>query len=377
MRSVWIRWAVPLFLLAFSSITHAEYGVNMTPGVTDISQSVYDLHMIVFWICVVIGIVVFGVMFWSMFKYRKSQGAVPAKFHESTTVEIIWTLIPVIILVAMAVPATSTLREIYNVEESDIDIKITGYQWKWRYDYINDDVGFFSSLTTPQEQINNQEEKGENYLLEVDEPLVIPINKKIRFLVTSNDVIHAWWVPAFAVKKDAIPGFINEAWTKVNTPGIYRGQCAELCGKDHGFMPIVVKAVEEPEYQAWLLAKQEKAKAAIALASQQSTQQWSLEDLMAKGETVYNTSCAMCHQPGGEGIPPAFPALKGSAIAMGAVEDHINMVVHGKPGSAMQAFGAQLSDIDLAAVITYERNAWGNNMKDSVSPQDVAKAKGN
>ena len=377
MRSVWIRWAVPFFLWAFSSITKAEYGVNMTPGVTDISQSVYDLHMIVFWICVVIGVVVFGVMFWSMFKYRKSQGAVPAKFHESTTVEIIWTLIPVIILVAMAVPATSTLIEIYDVEESDIDIKITGYQWKWRYDYINDDVGFFSTMSTPQDQIDNKEAKGENYLLEVNEPLVIPINKKIRFLVTSNDVIHAWWIPAFAVKKDAIPGFINEAWTKVNTPGIYRGQCAELCGKDHGFMPIVVKAVEESEYKAWLLDKQEKGKAETLLAAEQSAQQWSMEDLMAKGETVYNTSCAMCHQPGGEGIPPAFPALKGSAIAMGAVKDHINMVVHGKPGSAMQAFGAQLSDIDLAAVITYERNAWGNDMKDSVSPQDVAKAKGN
>jgi len=377
MRSVWIRWAVPFFLLAFSSITRAEYGVNMTPGVTDISQSVYDLHMIVFWICVVIGVVVFGVMFWSMFKYRKSQGAKPAQFHESTTVEIIWTLIPIIILVAMAVPATSTLREIYNVEESDIDIKITGYQWKWRYDYINDDVGFFSSMSTSQEQINNKETKGDNYLLEVDEPLVIPINKKIRFLVTSNDVIHSWWIPAFAVKKDAVPGFINEAWTKVNTPGIYRGQCAELCGKDHGFMPIVVKAVEEPEYIPWLLARQEKAKADTLLASQQSAQQWSLEDLMAKGETVYNTACAMCHQANGEGIPPAFPALKGSAIAMGAIEDHIDIVINGKPGTAMQAFGQQLNDVELAAVITYERNAWGNDKKDMVSPQDIAKAKGN
>jgi len=377
MRSVWIRWAVPFFLLAFSSITKAEYGVNMTPGVTDISQSVYDLHMIVFWICVVIGIVVFGVMFWSMFKYRKSQGAKPAQFHESTLVEIIWTIIPVIILVAMAIPATSTLREIYDVEESDIDIKITGYQWKWRYDYINDEVGFFSSLSTPQDQINNQEAKSDNYLLEVDEPLVIPVNKKIRFLVTSNDVIHSWWVPAFAVKKDAIPGFVNEAWTKVNTPGIYRGQCAELCGKDHGFMPIVVKAVEEPEYKAWLLAKQEKAKAETLLASQQSAQQWSLEDLMTRGETVYNTACAMCHQANGEGIPPAFPAIKGSAIAMGSIENHISIVLNGKPGTAMQAFGQQLNDVDLAAVITYERNAWGNDKKDMVSPQDIAKAKGN
>ncbi len=373
LRWIKLRWAIPVFLLTLASTSKAEYGLNMTPGVTDISQSVYSLHMIIFWICVVIGIIVFGVMFWSMFKYRKSKGAKPAQFHESTTVEVIWTLIPVIILVAMAVPATSTLKEMYDVTESDIDIKITGYQWKWQYEYINDDVSFFSSLSTPQDQINNEAPKGENYLLEVDEPLVIPINKKVRFLVTSNDVIHSWWVPAFAVKKDAIPGFINEAWTKVNEPGIYRGQCAELCGKDHGFMPIVVKAVEEPEYQAWLLAKQESAKAEAALASQQ----WSMEDLMAKGEAVYNTNCAACHQQNGEGIPPAFPALKGSAIAIGAVENHIDIVVNGKPGTSMQAFAAQLSDVDLAAVITYERNAWGNNKGDSVSPQDIAKAKGN
>ena len=368
-----LRWAISVFLLLCASTSQAEYGVNMTPGVTDISQSVYSLHMIIFWICVVIGIVVFSVMFWSMFKYRKSQGAKPAQFHESTTVEIIWTLIPIIILVAMAVPATSTLKEMYDVTESDIDIKITGYQWKWQYEYINDDVSFFSNLSTPQDQINNEATKGEHYLLKLDEPLVIPINKKVRFLVTANDVIHSWWVPAFAVKKDAIPGFINEAWTKVNEPGIYRGQCAELCGKDHGFMPIVVKAVEEPEYQAWLAAKQEKAKAEALLASQV----WSMEDLMAKGEKVYNTNCAACHQQNGMGIPPAFPGLKGSAIAIGPIEAHIDIVVNGKPGSAMQAFAAQLSDVDLAAVITYERNAWENNTGDSVSPQDIAKAKGN
>ncbi|WP_406803179.1 cytochrome c oxidase subunit II [Alkalimarinus alittae] len=368
-----VQWFTSAFLLALASTSQAEYEVNMTPGVTDISQSVFSLHMVIFWICVVIGIAVFGVMFWSMFKYRKSQGAKPAQFHESTTVEIIWTLIPIIILVAMAVPATSTLKEMYDTTESDIDIKITGYQWKWQYDYINDDVSFFSNLSTPQDQISNETTKGENYLLEVDEPLVIPINKKIRFLVTANDVIHSWWVPAFAVKKDAIPGFINEAWTKVNEPGIYRGQCAELCGNNHGFMPIVVKAVEEPEYLAWLAEKQAKAKAEALQASQV----WSMDDLMAKGEAVYNTNCAACHQQNGMGIPPAFPALKGSPVAIGPSEDHINIVVKGKPGTAMQAFAAQLSDVDLAAVITYERNAWGNNTGDSVSPQDIAKAKGN
>ncbi|MCG8610139.1 MAG: c-type cytochrome, partial [Pseudomonadales bacterium] len=249
--------------------------------------------------------------------------------------------------------------------------KITGYQWKWQYEYINDGVGFFSNLSTPQDQIYNREEKGEHYLLEVDEPLVIPINKKVRFLVTANDVIHSWWVPALAVKKDAIPGFINESWAMAKEPGVYRGQCAELCGKDHGFMPIVVKAVTEPEYQSWLGAKQEKARLELAAANKV----WSMEELMEKGEKVYNTMCAACHQQNGAGIPPAFPALKGSAIALGPVNKHIEMVVNGVSGTAMQAFGAQLSDVDLAAVITYERNAWGNNKGDLVLPKDIAAAK--
>lgn len=354
-------------VLLFSPLASAEWGLNMPVGVTDTSAAVYDLHMIIFYICVVISIIVFGVMFWSIFHHRKSRGAEAEQFHESTLVEIIWTIIPVIILVVMAIPATGTLMDMYDTSESDIDIQVTGYQWKWRYKYLNEDVDFFSVLTTPQEQIKNQQDKNSNYLLEVDNALVLPINKKIRFLFTSNDVIHSWWVPDLAVKKDAIPGFINESWTRINTPGIYRGQCAELCGKDHGFMPIVVKAVTETEYQAWL-AQQGVQKAATAAASKQD---WSLEQLVEKGEEVYNKNCMACHQATGAGIPPVFPALKGSPIALGPIKDHLNIVVNGKKGSAMAGYGSQLSAVEIAAVITYERNAWENNMGDKASPADV------
>ncbi len=368
MRSSLLRWALVICSTAlFASMASAEYGLNMPTGVTDVSQSVYDLHMTIFWICVAIGIVVFGVMFYSIFKHRKSKGAVAAKFHESTTVEIVWTIIPVIILVAMAWPATTTLIEMYDTSDSDVDIKITGYQWKWRYEYLGEGVDFFSNLSTPKEEIYNAAAKNENYLLEVDNELVVPVNKKIRFLITANDVIHSWWVPEFAVKKDAIPGFINESWTRINEPGIYRGQCTELCGKDHGFMPVVVRAVEQEEYDQWLLAKQEAAKAEAELAKLTFT----LEEQMERGKKVYETNCAACHQANGAGIPPAFPALKGSAVALGPVEKHLDVVVNGVGGTAMQAYGSQLSDVDLAAVVTYERNAWGNDTGDNVSAKDV------
>jgi len=351
----------------FAADVSAEYGLNMPVGVTDVSQSVFDLHMQIFWICVAIAVVVFGVMFYSIFKHRKSKGAVAAQFHESTTVEIIWTIIPVIILVLMAWPATTTLIEMYDTSDSDVDIKITGYQWKWRYEYIGQDVDFFSNMSTPKDEIYNRAEKNENYLLEVDNELVIPVNKKVRFLITANDVIHSWWVPDFAVKKDAIPGFINESWTRVNETGIYRGQCTELCGKDHGFMPVVVRVVEQEEYDTWIATKQAEAKAAAALAKLTFT----LEEQMERGEKVYATNCAACHQANGSGIPPSFPALKGSAIALGPVDEHIKRVVSGVAGSAMQAYGAQLSEVDLAAVITYERNAWGNDTGDNVSAKDI------
>ncbi|WXL26099.1 cytochrome c oxidase subunit II [Ectopseudomonas mendocina] len=359
-------WMGFLLLLVFSP-AHAGWGVNMTPGATEVSRSVFDLHMTIFWICVVIGVIVFGAMFWSMLVHRRSVGQEPAHFHESTTVEILWTVIPLLILVLMAIPATKTLIDIYDTSESDLDIQITGYQWKWHYKYLGEDVEFFSNLTTPKDQITNKVEKGEHYLLEVDEPLVVPAGAKVRFLITAADVIHSWWVPALAVKKDAIPGFINESWTRVEEPGIYRGQCTELCGKDHGFMPVVVEVKSKEDYATWLAERKEKAAAEKELTSKE----WTLEELMARGEKAYNTTCAACHQANGEGLPPMFPALKGSTIAKGPAAEHIEIVFNGKQGTAMAAFGKQLSEVDLAAIITYERNAWGNAVGDMVTPKEI------
>ncbi|WP_022962067.1 cytochrome c oxidase subunit II [Halopseudomonas pelagia] len=360
-------WLSGLFMLALSGTVSAGWSFNMPRGVTEISRSVFDLHMLIFWICVVIGVIVFGIMFWSMFMHRKSRGAVPAKFHENVGVEVLWTVIPLLILVGMAVPATKTLIEIYDAEEADIDILITGYQWRWQYSYLGEDVAFMSNMITPREEINNLTTKNENYLLEVDEPLVVPVGKKIRFLVTAADVIHSWWVPALAVKKDAIPGFVNEAWTRIEEPGIFRGQCTELCGRDHGFMPVVVEAKSQEDYDIWLAEKKEAA----AQEAELREKDWTLEELMVRGEQVYSRACAACHQPGGEGLPPMFPALKGSEMALTDMPAHIDIVVNGKSGTSMAAFGAQLSETDIAAVITYERNAWGNDTGEIVAPLDI------
>ena len=368
----WAAWTAALPLLLGSGLALADWAaVNMPVGVTEISRSVYELHMLIFWICVAIGVLVFGAMLISMLLHRKSVGAKPANFHESPLLEVAWTLIPLAILVAMAVPATSTLRDMYDASDADLDIMVRGYQWKWQYTYLNDnpeeEVQFMSALLTPQAEIQNQAAKGEHYLLDVDNPLVIPINKRVRFLITAQDVIHAFWVPDFAVKKDAIPGFVHEAWTIVEEPGVYRGQCAELCGKDHGFMPIVVQAVPQAEYDAWLASKQEEAR----LAYQTVGREWSLAELMEKGEAVYLQHCVACHQVNGQGIPPAFPSLVGVGTSVGDLKEHSDIVLHGKAGTAMQAFSAQLNPAELAAVITYERNAWGNNMGDLVQPRDI------
>ncbi|MEE8342185.1 MAG: cytochrome c oxidase subunit II [Gammaproteobacteria bacterium] len=349
----------------------ADYGLNMTQGVTPISHDIYDLHMLIFWICVVIGIAVFGTMIYSIFYHRKSKSAVAVDFHESTTVEIIWTTIPFVILVAMAVPATKTLLALEDTRNAELTIKITGYQWKWKYDYLEDDISFFSSLSTDRDEIANKAAKGENYLLEVDNPVVVPVNKKIRFLMTSADVIHSWWVPDLAVKQDAIPGFINDSWAEIKTPGVYRGQCAELCGRDHGFMPIVVIAKTEDEYREWVVAR----KAGQVAKAGASEKVWTKEDLMAYGEKTYNTACAACHKVNGQGTPGAFPAIAGSPIATGDVAGHINIVMVGKAGTAMQAFGEQLGDVDIAAVITYQRNAFGNDTGDVIQPSDIKAAR--
>jgi cytochrome c oxidase subunit II len=366
------RFIVACLLMTSSLCAWAETKYNMPEGVTEISRSVYSLHMTIFWICVAIAVVVFGVMFWSIIHHRKSKGAQAAHFHENTAVEILWTLIPIAILIAMAIPATATLIKMYDTGDADIDIQITGYQWKWHYKYLSEEVEFFSSLSTPREQIENKSEKGQHYLLEVDNPLVIPTGAKVRFLLTSNDVIHSWWVPSMAVKKDAIPGFINEAWTRVEEPGLFRGQCAELCGKDHGFMPIVVEAKSPADFKQWIEAQRAAKQAKVEQAAVASAKSWSHDELMQEGEKVYARTCAVCHQPSGVGMPPVFPALIKSPITTGDVNAHIAIVLHGKSGTAMQAFAKQLSAAEIAAVITYERNAWGNNTGDTVTPQQVS-----
>jgi cytochrome c oxidase subunit 2 len=310
-------------------------------------------------------------MFYAMLFHRKSKGAKPANFHESVKVEIAWTVIPFIILIIIAVPAAKTLIAMEDASKPDVTILVTGSQWKWNYRYMDNDVEYYSRLATQPEQISGKLEKGENYLLEVDRPLVIPIDKKVRFLITSDDVIHSWWVPDFAIKQDANPGFINDAWARVNEPGIYRGQCAELCGKDHGFMPIVVIAKEPAEYDKWITQQEAMQQQAQAEEQRLLSMNMSKEDLMATGENVYMANCAACHMPNGEGLPGVFPALKGSAIALNDMAAHINIVLNGKSGSSMAAFSNQLGMSDIAAVITYERNAWGNDTGDLVQAKDI------
>jgi cytochrome c oxidase subunit 2 len=372
-NKLWSGVALTL-LAALPALGLAAPQMNMTQGVTDISRDTYGLHMTIIWVCVAIAVIVYGVLVFSLIKYRKSKGAVPATFYHSTKAEIVWTLIPFIILIAMAIPATQVLTATYDTSDAKLDVLITGYQWRWQYRYLSGDgqeVVFFSNLSTPQEQIDNKAEKGEHYLLEVDEPLVIPVHTKVRFLLTAADVIHSWWVPAFAIKKDAIPGFVNEAWVNVNEPGIYRGQCAELCGQQHGFMPIVVKVVEQAEFDAWLAEKQ----AAAAAIAELTSREWTQEQLIAEGQTTYNTFCVACHQPTGLGLPPAFPALSGSPVATGPIEKHIDVVLHGRAGTAMAAYGALLNPIQLAGVITFERNALGSNrVGDMVTPAEILQA---
>jgi cytochrome c oxidase subunit II len=343
-------------------------GWNMPVGVTDLSREIYTLHMTIFWICVIIGVIVFGVMFYSLFKYRRSRGAKAANFHEHTTVEVIWTTIPLLILVGMAVPATATLKKMYDTSDAELDVMVIGQQWRWRYEYLGEDVAFNSSMSTPRAQIRGEEPRGEHYLLEVDNPLVLPINRKVRFLMTADDVIHSWWVPDFAVKQDTIPGFVNENWVRINEPGIYRGQCAELCGMDHGFMPIVVHAMEEEEFDTWLAERKEEAEEE-ALGVDRD---WEMDELMERGETVYASICASCHQPEGQGAAPAFPALAGNQQLIDDLDWHLDVIINGVSGTAMPAFRSTLNPVEIAAVTTWTRNAWGNDTGDAVQPAEVA-----
>jgi len=415
-----------IFGLLMASMAHAEYGMNLTKGVTDFSREVYGLHMIVFWICLVIAVLVFGVMIYSMFAHRKSKGVTAAQFSHSTKAEVIWTIIPILILVVMAIPATTALINMEAPRQLDANgnpvlddngntipvqmemtIKVTGFQWMWKYDYMGEGVSFYSRLKADSNAARQANptvklEEVENYLLDVDKPLVIPVNTNIRILLTSNDVIHSWWVPEFGWKRDAIPGYVNEAWTNVKEVGTYRGQCAELCGKDHGFMPIVVHAISKEDYSVWLndqkgdeVGRSETAVAVNVDTTDESTAEmdaiveddlqevavveeeteWTQADLMTKGQEVYNIQCATCHQTSGQGMGDVFPALNGSSVVNGDIDENIKIVVFGKAGTAMAPFDSRLSESDIAAAITYIRNAWDNTAKDAVQPADVKRIK--
>ncbi|NIN36061.1 MAG: cytochrome c oxidase subunit II [Gammaproteobacteria bacterium] len=365
-----------MFSLLWAGTVSAEWGLNMTPGVTPISREVYDLHMLILYIVTAIGIIVFGVMFWSIIYHRKSKGAVAKQFHHNTFAEIAWTIIPILILVAMAIPATKTLIKMEQTGDAEITVKITGYQWKWKYDYLEDGLSFYSVLaqdSNEARQVGSSIDPAgvDHYLLDVDEPIVLPVGKKVRLLTTAADVIHAWWVPALGWKRDAIPGFINDNWAVIEEPGTYRGQCAELCGKDHGFMPIVLKAVPEAEYVAWV--EEKKAEAAARAAS--GDKEYSMEELMVNGEDLYNKNCASCHMANGQGVPGVFPSLLESQLTITSegLAEHIDRIINGK--GLMPAFGEQLSDADIAAVVTYERNAWGIDTGDIVQPADIKAAR--
>src|SRR5574340_1449887 len=365
MKSTW-QFGVGMLAQAGSGTALADYAYNLQTPASQVAQNVFHLHNLIMLVCLGIFVVVFGAMFYSLLKHRKSVGHQAAHFHENTTVEIIWTVIPFAILVGMAYPAAKVVIDMKDTSNPDMTVKITGYQWKWNYDYLNDGISFYSNLATPREQINGATAKGEHYLLEVDEPMVVPVGKRVRLLITANDVIHSWWLPAFSVKQDGIPGFIRDSWFKADKIGTYRGQCAELCGKEHGFMPIVVEAVEPQKDTQWV-AEQKKKSAATAV---DVNKVFTAEELKAEGEKVYAANCVACHMANGKGLPGTFPPLEGSKRANGPKADHINIVMNGKAGTAMAAF-KHLSDVQIAGVVTYERNSWGNTAGDVVQPSEI------
>ena len=349
----------------------ADYATGLQTPASPVAHLQFDLHNTVLWISLAIGAAVLAVTLYTIIRFRKSKGAKAATFHEHLGLEITWTIIPFIILIVIAIPATKALIQMHDVERSDITIKATGYQWKWKYDYPDEGIGFVSNLSTPKEQIYGDAPKGEHYLLEVDNPVVIPVGKKIRFLTTSNDVIHSFYVPELGIKKDSIPGFVNETWTMAERPGIYRGQCAELCGEGHGFMPVVVKAVPEAEYRIWVATPKSAQQAQQAAAGRV----WEKEELMARGSEVYAENCLMCHGDQGQGNPELLvPGLKGSKIATGPADGHIKLVMFGVEGTSMAGYRELLNNVDVAAVVTFERNSWGNNTGDVVQPSAIGAA---
>ena len=370
--------------LLFSGVAFAQVGdmpggpgvnqLNLTRGVTRIAGDIMDLHSLLLGICALIFVGVFGVMFYSIIMHRKSRGAVPAKFHESVGVEIAWTIIPFMIIIAMAVPATRAVVAMKDTSSADLSILVTGYQWKWGYEYLDgpaQGVKFLANLATPRDQIEGNAPKSDTYLMETDRHLVVPVNRKVRLVLTANDVIHSWMIPAFGVKQDAMPGVLRETWFRAERTGTYRGQCAELCGKDHAFMPIVVEVVDQAEFDRWA-AEQQKA---MLAAADDPTKTYEPADLLARGEKVYAANCVACHQANGKGLPPTFPALAGNeAMVLAAKDPQIEVVLNGRPGTAMAPFRDQLNDVEIAAVITYTRHAWGNDGKGAdpvVQPSDV------
>ena len=353
------------------TLAQATLDYNLQPPVTPVATEIFDLHVYIMAICALIFVGVFSVMFYSIFAHRKSKGHQAAQFHENTVVEVVWTVIPFLILLFMAVPATKTVLAMKDTSAPDLTIKVTGSQWKWNYDYLDDGFGFYSNLKTPPEQIEDLAPKGEHYLLEVDQPLVVPVGKKIRLLVTSSDVIHAWYLPAAGVQQDAIPGFVRDDWMKFDQTGTFRGQCAKICGKEHGFMPIVVEVKSADDYAQW--ATEQKKKAAAVADDPNKT--WDLQDLVARGAKVFAANCAACHQANGMGVAGAFPALDGSKVVTGPKDGQIKTVLNGvvKNGqpTAMVAWKGTLSDTDIAAVITYTRNSWGNHTGEAIQPAEV------
>ena len=371
-----LPWSIGPALALECAAAQAERQYNLQDPVTPIATQILDLHTYILWICVVIFIGVFAVMFYSIFAHRKSKGHQAAQFHENTLVEVVWTIIPFLILLFMAFPATKTILAMKDASAPDMTVKVTGYQWKWGYDYLDHGFGFYSNLSTPNQQIYGDQPKGEHYLLEVDNPMVVPVGKKVRVLITANDVIHSWSVPAFGVKQDAIPGFVRDSWFKAEKAGIYRGQCSELCGKEHGFMPIVVEVKTEADYAKWL----GEHKKAAAAAADDPNKVWDQRELVARGEKIFTANCAACHQADGKGVPGAFPALDGSKVVTGPKDGQIKTVLNGvtKNGqpTAMVPWRNTLSDIDIAAVITYTRNSWSNHTGETIQPSEVKADRG-
>jgi cytochrome c oxidase subunit 2 len=354
--------------------------LNLAEPANAIARGQIWLHEVLLWVCLLIFVGVFAVMFYSMWAHRKSRGAKPADFHESTSVEIAWTVVPFLIVVGLGIAATGEVIAQKDTSNPDMTVKVTGYQWKWGYDYLKGEgegIGFLSTLSTPREQIEDRKypdakakrEANPTYLMEVDNPLVVPVDKKIRLVITANDVIHSWYVPRLGVKQDAIPGFVRDSWFRADKPGVYRGACTELCGKDHAFMPIVVEAKSAEDYSKWV-AEQQKLMLARA---DDPNKEWTLADLSARGERVYAANCVACHQANGKGMPPAFPPLEGSKLVLGGVPENIALMLNGRAGTAMASF-KQLSDVELAAVITYTRNAWGNKPEQNLIQPAAVKA---